>query len=136
VIPRIFALIAMTTSFNGARTRLNVDHLYFKSFDECLMIPIGQSPLSIVKVLIGVMRGILSPVAFLAVADAISVAIHIEPLFLVGLLLTCLTFAFLGILAALWAKSHEYIATFGSLILMPMTSWEERSSPYLRCLQG
>ncbi len=121
VIPGIIALTAMTTSFNGAGTRLNVDRLYFKSFDECLMAPIGLSSLLMGKAMIGVVRGILSSVAFLAVAVLISPAIHIGPLFLAGLLLTCLTFAFLGVLAALLARSHEDMATFGSLILMPMT---------------
>ncbi|MHC1631218.1 MAG: ABC transporter permease [Methanotrichaceae archaeon] len=86
VVPGIIALTAMNSSFNGAGTRLNVDRLYFKSFDECLMAPIS----------------------------------HLS-LFLVSLLLTCLAFAFFGVLAALLARSHEDMATFGSLILLPMT---------------
>ncbi len=121
VIPGIIALTAMTTSFNGAGTRLNVDRLYFKSFDECLMAPIGLASLLMGKALIGVVRGLISSVAFLIVAMLIAPAIHIGPLFLVGLILTCLTFSFLGVLAALLARSHEDMATFGSLILMPMT---------------
>lgn len=121
VIPGIIALTAMTTSFNGAGTRLNVDRLYFKSFDECLMAPIGLSSLLMGKAMIGVVRGILSSAAFLIVAFLIAPHIHISLLFLLGLLLTCLTFAFLGVLAALLARSHEDMATFGSLILMPMT---------------
>jgi ABC-2 type transport system permease protein len=121
VIPGIIALTAMTTSFNGAGTRLNVDRLYFKSFDECLMAPIRLPSLLMGKALIGVVRGLMSSMAFLVVALIISPATHISPLFMVGLLLTCLTFAFLGVLAALLARSHEDMATFSSLILMPMT---------------
>ena len=68
VIPGIIALTAMTTSFNGAGTRLNVDRLYFKSFDECLMAPIGLTSLLMGKALIGVVRGVISSVAFLVVA--------------------------------------------------------------------
>ena len=70
VIPGIIALTAMTTSFNGAGTRLNVDRLYFKSFDECLMAPIGLTSLLMGKALIGVVRGVMSSVAFLIVATA------------------------------------------------------------------
>jgi ABC-2 type transport system permease protein len=121
VIPGIIALTAMTTSFNGAGTRLNVDRLYFMSFDECLMAPIGLFSLLVGKALIGVFRGIMSSVAFLVVALLIAPSIHISPLFAVGLLLTCFAFAFLGVLAALLASSHEDMATFSSLILMPMT---------------
>jgi ABC-2 type transport system permease protein len=120
VIPGIIALTAMTTSFNSASTRLNVDRLYFKSFDECLMAPIGLASLLTGKALIGVVRGLLSSFAFLALAMLIAPAIHIGPSFLAALVLTCMTFAFLGVLAALLARSHEDMATFSSLILMPM----------------
>jgi ABC-type multidrug transport system permease subunit len=40
---------------------------------------------------------------------------------LIELLITCLVFSFLGVLAALLAKSHQDLATFSSLILLPMT---------------
>lgn len=121
VIPGIIALTAMTTSFNGAGTRLNVDRLYFKSFDECLMAPIGLTSLLFGKALIGVVRGMISSLAFLVVAITIAPAIHIGPSLLVGILLSCMIFAFLGVLVALLARSHEDMATFSSLILLPMT---------------
>ena len=121
VVPGIIALTAMTASFNGAGTRLNVDRLYFMSFDECLMAPIKLNSLLLGKALIGVVRGILSSVTFLVLAILIAPSIHVGAMFLLGLLLTCLTFSFLGVLAALLAKSHEDMGTFGSLILTPMT---------------
>ena len=121
VIPGIIALTAMTSSFNGAGTRLNVDRLYFKSFDECLMAPIGLTSLLMGKARSGVVRGLMSSVAFLIVAILIAPHMHINAPFLIGLALTCLTFSFLGVLAALLARSHEDMATFSSLILLPMT---------------
>jgi hypothetical protein len=42
VIPGIVALTAMTISFNSAGMKLNVDRLYCKSFDECLMSPVSH----------------------------------------------------------------------------------------------
>ena len=60
VVPGIIALTAMTASFNGAGTRLNVDRLYFRSFDECLMAPISLLSLLLGKALIGVVRGLVS----------------------------------------------------------------------------
>jgi len=121
VVPGIIALTAMNSSFNGAGTRLNVDRLFFKSFDECLMAPISLLSLLQGKAMIGVVRGLISSTAFMVVALLIAPAFTIGPLFLVSLLVTCLAFAFLGVLAALLAKSHEDMATFGSLILLPMT---------------
>ena len=106
VVPGIIALTAMTTSFNGAGTRLNTDRLYFKSFDECLMAPISSISLLMGKAMIGVYRGLISSIAFLVVALLIAPKFHIDLFFIVGLLLTCLTFAFLGVLAALLAETH------------------------------
>jgi len=121
VVPGIIALTAMTTSFNGAGTRLNTDRLFFRSFDECLMAPISSLSLLAGKAIIGVYRGLVSSIAFLLVAMLIAPGIHIGPLFVLSLLLTCLIFSFLGVLAALLASTHEDMATFSSLILLPMT---------------
>lgn len=121
VVPGIIALTAMTSSFNGAGLRLNTDRIYFKSFDECLMAPISLLSLLLGKAMIGVVRGLVSSFAFLAVAMLMAPKFHISILFLISLILTCLTFAFLGVLAALLAKTHDDMATFSSLILLPMT---------------
>lgn len=121
VIPGIIALTAMNASFNGAGIRLNVDRLYFRSFDESLMAPVSDISLLIGRSMIGMVRGLISSSVFVVLALAIAPSMHIEPVFLLILLITCMTFASMGVLAALLARSHEDMATFSSLILMPMT---------------
>lgn len=121
VIPGIIALTAMNTSFNGAGIRLNVDRLYFRSFDESLMAPVSGISLLIGRSMIGTVRGLISSSVFVMLALAIAPSMRIEPLFFAVLLMTCMTFASMGVLAALLAKSHEDMATFSSLILIPMT---------------
>jgi len=120
VIPGIIALTAMNASFNGAGMKLNVDRLFYKCFDELLMSPISSLSIILGKSLIGVLRGLMVSSAFLAIGLAIS-STRITPLFGLTLLLTCFTFSFMGVLAALLAKSHQDMATFSSLILTPMT---------------
>ena len=121
VIPGIVALTAMTSSFNGAGVKLNVDRLFCKSFDECLMSPVSHFSLILGKSLIRVVRGLISSIAFLVVAYLISPALTLSPLFAITLVLTCFIFAFLGVLAAFLAKSHEDMVIFSSLVLLPMT---------------
>lgn len=121
VIPGIIALTAMNSSFNGAGIRLNVDRLYFRSFDESLMAPVSDISLLIGRSMIGMVRGLISSSVFVLLALAIAPSMHIEPVFLLVLLITCMTFSSMGVLAALLARSHEDMATFSSLILMPMT---------------
>jgi len=66
-------------------------------------------------------RGLISSVAFLIIGFIISPSLMLSPLFAVVLVLTCFVFAFLGVLAALLAKSHQDMATFSSLVMLPMT---------------
>jgi len=120
VIPGIIALTAMTSSFSGAGMKLNVDRLFYGCFDEYLMSPISPLSLIIGKALIGVVRGLISSVAFLIIAFIISPTLTFSPLFAVALVVTCFVFAFFGVFAALLAKSHQDMATFSSLVILPM----------------
>lgn len=120
VIPGIIALTAMTTSFNGAGMKLNVDRLFYKCFDEVLMSPVSSVSLIIGKSLIGMLRGLIVSLAFLAIGMALS-PMNVGVLFFLTLLVTCFTFAFMGVLAALLAKSHQDMATLSSVLILPMT---------------
>jgi ABC-2 type transport system permease protein len=120
VIPGIIAMTAMNSSFNGSGTRLVIDQIHWRSFDESLMAPIGQPSLLLGRAMIGVLRGLVSSVAFLAVALVIWPRLHIGPLFLLSLTLTCQIFSFLGVLSALLARSYEDIIMFTSIIITPM----------------
>jgi len=121
VIPGIIALTAMNTAYNAAGTKLNVGRLYYKTLDEYLMAPISTHSLVVGKALVGVIRGLITSTAMLVLALAISRQETIGPLFVVTLLVTCFAFSFMGLLAAFLAKSHEDMATFSTLVLLPMT---------------
>jgi len=121
VIPGIIALTAMTVAFGGVGMKLNVDRLFYGCFDECRMSPISPFSLVIGKAMIGVVRGLISSIAFLIIGFIIAPTLHIDWLFFLSLIFTCFVFAFLGVLASFLAKSHADMSTFSSLILLPMT---------------
>jgi ABC-2 type transport system permease protein len=121
VIPGIIALTAMTGSYNGAGMKLHVDRLFYKCFDEYLMSPISLFSLAIGKTLIGVVRGLISTFAILLVGVLISDALMVTPLFVLVLVISCFVFSFLGVLVGLWAKSHQDMGTFSTLVILPMT---------------
>jgi ABC-2 type transport system permease protein len=100
VIPGIIAMTAMNSSFNGAGTRLIIDQIHWRSFDESLMAPIGHVWLLLGKSMIGVLRGLVSSVAFLAIAMIIAPRLHVGLAFLCFLVLTCTIFSVLGVLFA------------------------------------
>jgi ABC-2 type transport system permease protein len=121
VMPGIIALTAMSSSYNGAGMKLHVDRLFYKCFEEYLMSPISLFSLAIGKTLIGVVRGLISTVAILAIGVVISSELMVTPLFVIVLITSCYVFSFLGVLIALWAKSHQDMGTFNTLIILPMT---------------
>jgi len=121
VIPGIIALTAMTSSYNGAGNKLNVNRLFYKCFDEILISPISPFSLIVGKAMIGVLRGLISSIAFLITGVIISPTLMIGPLFVLALVISCFVFAFFGVLVALSAKSHQDMATFSSLVILPMT---------------
>jgi ABC-2 type transport system permease protein len=121
VMPGIIALTAMSSSYNGAGMKLHVDRLFYKCFDEYLMSPISLFSLAIGKTLIGVVRGLISTIALLAVGVVISSELMVTPLFVIVLITSCFVFSFLGVLIALWVKSHQDMGTFNTLVILPMT---------------
>jgi ABC-2 type transport system permease protein len=121
VIPGIIALTAMTGSYNGAGMKLHVDRLFYKCFDEYLLSPISPLSLAVGKTLIGVVRGLIASVALLSVGIAIAPTLIVSPLFILVLITSCFVFSFLGVLVGLWAKSHQDMGTFSTLVILPMT---------------
>ena len=120
VIPGIIALTAMTISFSGAGQKLNVDRLFFRSFDECLMSPISTYAIIIGKALIGVVRGLITSIAFVLVGFFVAPSLNINLFFIVSLVISCFVFAFFGVLVSFLAKSHQDMSTVSSLVLLPM----------------
>ncbi|NLF88774.1 ABC transporter permease [Candidatus Bathyarchaeota archaeon] len=121
VIPGIIALTAMTTAFNTSGLKLHVDRLFYKCFDETLMAPVSPFSIIVGKALIGVVRGLMSSAAILAVALAFSPLPTMNLLFPLSLVLTCFAFSFLGVIVALLAKTHQDMTLFMSLVILPMS---------------
>jgi len=121
VIPGIIALTAMSSSYSGAGTKLNVDRLFHRSFDELLMAPISLFSVIVGKALIGVFRGLIASIALLLVGAFFSSSLMINPILIFTIFISCLVFSLLGVLIAISARTHRDMNTFSSLVLMPMT---------------
>ncbi len=121
VIPGIVALSSLNTSFSATSTRLNVQRLYYRSFDEMLMCPISLPAMVLGKSVLGMVRGLLACGLLYILGLFLAPELTVTPLFVVSVVINCATFSFLGVGAALLAKSHQSMATFNSLIILPMT---------------
>ena len=121
VIPGIVALSSLSSSFSSTATRMNVQRLYYKSFDEMMMCPLSIPAIIFGKCTLGFIRGILSCGLIFALGLVLAPELSLTPLFLVSLIVSCVVFSMLGMAAAILAKSHQDMATFNSLIILPMT---------------
>jgi len=128
VMPGIIALTSMMDSYNGASTKLHIDRLYYKCFDELLIAPISRSAIIVGKASSGVVRGLMSSLTMTVAGLLLSTKFrtNLQPplhalLFLLSLLISCLVFAFFGVFVALTVKSHEDLHTFNVFIIVPMS---------------
>ncbi|MGO8806465.1 MAG: ABC transporter permease [Candidatus Bathyarchaeia archaeon] len=121
VIPGIVSLTAFSSSFNGAASKLQIDRLFYHSFDEFLISPINLYSIVVGKALIGIVRGLISSVAILILGVVLSPSLVVNPLFVFTLLLSCFVFSLFGVMVASMFDNHVHMSTFNNLVNLPMT---------------
>lgn len=121
MIPGIVALSTLSSSFSSTSTRINVQRLYYRSFDEMLMCPLSYASIVLGKSVLGMIRGLISTTVIFTIGLFLDVGLVLSVQFFLVVLLSCFTFACLGETAALLAKSHQSMALFNSLVILPMT---------------
>lgn len=123
VIPGIAALSSLSSSFSSTSTRMNVQRLYYKSFDEMMMCPLSLSAIVLGKCMLGLVRGLIASglIYILGLCLPQAPELAATPMVAVCIVLSCIVFSMLGMAAALIAKSHQSMSTFNSLVILPMT---------------
>jgi len=122
IIPGIAALTSLSASFTAVSTRLNIQRLYYRSLDELLMCPVSMYSVVIGKSMQGVIRGLFGSSIIFAIGLAmVPEYLHLTPLYVICIVLSCFTFSFLGVAVAFMANTHQSMATFSNLIILPMT---------------
>ena len=121
VLPGIIAITAMNTAYNTAGNKISIDKLFYKSFDELLMTPMGLTAICVGKALVGVIRGVFACTAFVILGLIFAPGFTVNIAFIIATLLTLFAFSFMGVAVGIYAKNHQDMATFSSLIIMPMS---------------
>ncbi len=127
VIPGIVALSSMNSSFSSTATRMNVQRLYYRSFDEMMMCPLSLHAIVWGKSMLGIIRGLIGCFILYGIGLCLGAAgiggteLVLSPMVIVCIVIAAVSFSFLGMTAALLAKSHSSMSTFSTLIILPMT---------------
>ena len=121
LLPGVVALTTMNASFNAIGMSLNVQRLYEHSFDNIMISPTPMWQYILGQMTAGSLRGMYagSLVIFIGVCFGANMALN--PMFFVVMLMNGMTFASLGVLAAVLSKTHAGISRFSSFVLTPMS---------------
>ena len=121
LLPGVVALTTMNASFNAIGMSLNVQRLYEHSFDNIMISPTPMWQYILGQMFAGSLRGMYAGGLVIAVGLCFGANMSLSPIFFVVMLLNGMTFASLGVLAAVLSKTHAGISRFTSFVLTPMS---------------
>jgi ABC-2 type transport system permease protein len=120
LIPGLVAMSSMNNSYTWVASSLNLNRLYFKTFQLFVQAPIRSSSIMIGEALAGMVKGLFASLLIILTAMFTPSSFHVGPVFIVALLLNCFLFASLGVITGMVAKSHEDTSTYNNFFIMPM----------------
>lgn len=120
LIPGLVAMSSMNNSYTWVASALNLNRLYFKTFQVFVQAPIRPSAIMIGEVLAGMVKGLFASGLILIVGFIAARNFHITPLLVLTLLLNCFLFASLGVITGMITKTHEDTSTYNNFLILPM----------------
>lgn len=120
LLPGLVAMSSMNNSYTWVSSNLNLNRIYFKTFQIYIQAPIKASSIMIGEVLAGMSKGLFASMLIIIVGYISAPQFNITPFFIITLLLNCFMFASLGIIAGMKTKSHEDTATYSNFFILPM----------------
>ena len=121
LLPGVVALTTMNSSFNAIGMSLNVQRLYEHSFDNIMISPTPMWQYILGQMTAGSLRGMYAGSLVIVVGLCFGADMNLHPMFVAVMLLNGMTFASLGVLAAVLSKTHAGISRFSSFVLTPMS---------------
>lgn len=121
LLPGIIALTTMNGSYKAISVKLITNRIYDQTFEQYLIAPISIFSFTFGKAIAGALRGMYGGFLIVIIGLFFDIQLNIN-LWFVGLMfLNGLTFASLGMLGAMIAKSHADMNRFGTYVMLPMT---------------
>ncbi|MFO0754480.1 MAG: ABC transporter permease [Thermodesulfovibrionales bacterium] len=120
LIPGLVSMSSMNNSYTWVASALNLNRLYFKTFQIFVQSPIRPSSIMAGEVLAGMVKGLFASFLIIAVGLIASPSFAVTPLFFLTLVLNCFLFANMGVITGMRAKSHEDTATYSNFFILPM----------------
>lgn len=120
LLPGLVAMSSMNNSYTWVASSINLNRIYFKTFQIFIQAPIRSSSIMVGEVLAGMTKGLFASTLIIILGLLSSPRFTVTGLFLGILLLNCFLFAGLGVIIGMLTKSHEDTATYSNFLIMPM----------------
>ncbi|MCX7817323.1 MAG: ABC transporter permease [Syntrophales bacterium] len=120
LLPGLVAMSSMYNSYAWIASSLNINRLYFRTFQIFIQAPISPSSIMIGEVLAGMVKGIFASSLIIIAGILASSHFSITMPLLISLFVNCFLFSSLGVVVGMRTKSHEETATYSNLFIMPM----------------
>jgi ABC-2 type transport system permease protein len=120
LLPGLVAMTSMNNSYTWVASSLNLNRLYFKTFQVLVQAPLSPASILVGEILSGVCKGLFASALILIVGLIATPNLSMPWIFWGTLLLNCFLFASLGVIVGMRAKSHEDTATYSNFFIMPM----------------
>lgn len=120
LLPGLIAMSSMNNSYTWVASSLNLNRIYFKTFQILIQAPISSSSIMVGEVLAGMAKGLFASALLIILGLLTAGDFSPGGGFLLILLLNCFLFASLGVITGMRTKSHEDTATYSNFFIMPM----------------
>ena len=120
-VPGIVAMSSMTAGFTSSAQKIMIQRLFHSSFDEMILCPMHTTSVVFGKAVVGMVRGMIGCCIMIALGCILTPELFLSPWLILVVLLSCITFALLGVAAGLLARSSATLNLFNSLVILPMT---------------
>jgi len=120
LLPGLIAVTSMMNAYTWISTNLTVSRLHFRTLQIYLQAPVSPAAIVTGQVLAGLLWGLLASVLLLVLGLLFGGKVWVNPIFILALVLNCLTFAAFGVVVGMKSRSHEDNATFSNFFILPM----------------
>jgi ABC-type multidrug transport system permease subunit len=120
LLPGLVAMSSMNNSYTWVSSALNLNRIYFKTFQVFVQAPISPSSIMIGEVMAGMFKGLFASVLIIIVGLLTTDGSFLTAIFFAALIINCFLFANLGVIVGMRTKSHEDTATYSNFFIMPM----------------
>ena len=121
IISGIIAMNSMMVCFNTVASPICMSRILYMTFDEYQTAPISSWSYVLGHAVAAAIRGVISSCIIVVIAYFFGCRLNIDVNFILVLLANCFIFSFIGIIAAMFASSHENLNTFTTYVITPMS---------------